>query len=373
MRDSLRVIVIKKSGNKMELCRAFIFSLGVIFYMALLLFTLPPMSNRNRRSSGTSVILSEDMNIRTHDCRQDDENTYLWKIESKPPAYIFGFLDDGHKFDIIYETLSLNTKAALLHSEEVYIEKNHEIKEILNNANLQAKWNETLQDLLPTHIYRKLDPVLSGIVNETAIRNLNPGWVALGLHRLIVRAMANQWRSVEKITEKKEFAEGLLTSAKGIGKRVKDFETGDGTIETYNNMPFEHYVFWIQESLAKLEFSLSDNRSLRMNQNLEEYKCGQFEGIKTLFIRENAFEDWKMSAKNFNAYIKKGMVISQNKKMAARIKHLLFSKGKKRLFFAFDAGHLTGESGTTIVDILREDGFTISRVKKSDSQLDVLF
>ena len=57
----------------MELCRAFIFSLGVIFYMALLLFTLPPISNRNRRSSGTPVILGEDMNIRTHDCRQDDE------------------------------------------------------------------------------------------------------------------------------------------------------------------------------------------------------------------------------------------------------------------------------------------------------------
>ena len=96
-------------------------------------------------------------------------------------------------------------------------------------------------------------------------------------------------------------------------------------------------------------------------------------GTETVFIRENAFEEWKISAKNLNEYIKNGIMTSKNNVMAARIKHIMLSKGDKRLFFAVDAAHLTGQSGTTIIDILREDGFRITRVKKSDSQFKVLF
>lgn len=352
----------------------FIFSIGVVFSMALVLFRLPSTLNRNKSSLGSPIILSEDTKEESLDfgCK-DDEKTYLWKIESQPPTFIFGFLDDGHKFEIIYETLTLNTKTAFLYSDEVYIEKHHEQKEIMNNKDLQAKLNETLEDLLPTHLYSKVDTVLLNVVNESAIRKLNPGWVAFGLHRLVERAMANEWRSAEKILQKREFAEGLLTSAKNIGKRVETFETTDATIETYNNMPFEHYVFWIQESLAKMEFQIPDEGILKMNKNLEKYKCGQFKGTETLFIRENAFEEWKISAENLNEYIKNGMVISKNNLMAARIKHLMLSKRNTRLFFAVDAAHLTGQSGTNIIDILRRDGFRITRVKKSDSQLNVLF
>ena len=362
----------------MEMCTLFIFSLGLVFAMALVLFRLPSMFNRNKSSSGTGtpVILSEDTKVESHGCGcQDDEKTYLWKIESQPPSYIFGFLEDGNKFEIIYDTLTLNTRSAFLYSDEVYIEKHHEQKEIMNNKAkyLQAKLNETLEDLLPTHLYSKLDTVLINVVNESAIRKLNPGWVASGLHRLVERAMANEWRSAEKILQKGGFAEGLLTSAKNIGKRVETFKETDASIETYNNMPFEHYVFWIQESLAKIEFQIPDDRLLKMNKNLEKYKCGQFKGTETVFIRENAFEEWKISAKNLNEYIKNGIMTSKNNVMAARIKHLMLSKGNTRLFFAVDAAHLTGQSGTTIIDILREDGFRITRVEKSDLQLKVLF
>ena len=360
----------------MELCTLLIFSLGVVFAMALVLFRLPLMLNRNKSSSETPTILSEDTKVELHGCGcQDDDKTYLWKIESQPPSYIFGFLEDGNKFEIIYDTLTLNTRTAFLYSDTVYIEKHREQKEIMHDKAkyLQAKVNETLEDLLPTHLYSKLDTVLINVVNESAIRKLNPGWVASGLHRLVERAMANEWRSAEKILQKGGFAEGLLTSAKNIGKRVETFEETDASIETYNNMPFEHYVFWIQESLAKIEFQIPDDRLIKMNKNLEKYKCGQFKGTETVFIRENAFEEWKISAKNLNEYIKNGIMTSKNNVMAARIKHHILSKGDKRLFFAVDAAHLTGQSGTTIIDILREDGFRITRVKKSDSQFKVLF
>ena len=178
----------------------------------------------------------------------------------------------------------------------------------------------------------------------------------------------------EKIVQRKKFSEGLLTSAKLVGKRVEIFQTDteDATVETYNKMPFEFYKFWIQETILKIEFSLPDDRSVHLDTNLEEYKCGQFRGTDMVFIRPDSFEDWKIAARNLNGYIKNGMVTSKNKMMAAKIKHLMLSNRNKRLFFAVDAGRLTGQIGT-VLDILRDDGFRITRVKKSDSQVSVLF
>ena len=357
----------------MELCRAFLFSIGVVFAMALALFKLPSASmlNRDENSLEIPIILSEDIKIKSRDC-QDEEKTYLWKIESQPPAYVFGYLED--QFEKVYETLSSNTKAAFLHSDEVYIQKDNEPKEFMPKLNPNAKWNETVEDLLPADLYRKLEAVLLNVVNASAIRKLRPGWVAFGLHRLVKRAMANDWRSAEKIVQKREFTEGLSTSAKLVGKRVDILKTehDDAIVSTYNNMPFELYKFWIQETLSKIEFSVPDDRSLHLDKNLEDYKCGQFEGTEMLFIRQDSFVEWKIAAMNLNGYIKNGMVTSKNKMMAARIRHLILSNRNKRLFFAVDAGHLTGQMGT-IMDILKDNGFRITRVKKSDSQLDVLF
>ena len=187
----------------MELCRAFLFSIGAVFAMALALLKLPSASMRIRDENllGRPIILSEDVKMKSRGC-QDDERTYLWKIESQPPAYIFGYLED--QFEKVYDTLSLNTKAAFLHSDEVYIQKENEPKEIIPRSNPNAKWNETLEDLLPGDLYRKLDAVLLDVVNASAIRKLKPGWVAFGLHRLAKRAMANNWRSTEKIVQKRK-------------------------------------------------------------------------------------------------------------------------------------------------------------------------
>ena len=125
----------------------------------------------------------------------------------------------------------------------------------------------------------------------------------------------------------------------------------------------------VQESLAKIEFKLPDDSLMRMDRHLADYKCGEFSGAETLFIRPDAFEGWKTEARNLN----ENMVTSKNQEMASRILDVLLFSKDSRLFFAVDAGHLTGRGGDTVIDILREEGLKVTRVRKSDSMFSVLF
>ena len=86
-----------------------------------------------------------------------------------------------------------------------------------------------------------------------------------------------------------------------------------------NYIAFSFLHLLVQESLAKIEFKLPDDSLMRMDRHLADYKCGEFSGAETLFIRPDAFEGWKTEARSLNDYVKENMVTSKNQEMASRM------------------------------------------------------
>ena len=217
--------------------------------LVIVLMMLPALLSRRKKTSGVPVILSEE--IRTPSRCQDDDLTYLWRIESRPPAFILGSLEDGHEFEAVYETLSANTKAAFLHSDVVHIDG---LEEDMDFQIALAQWNESFRDLLPSGLKRKLDKFLSMYCQmygaEAAewvakVQKLKPGWVAAFLDKMI-RIVDEEHLYTLRIFPNKNFAQGLMAASQSMGKTVEILTT-DVSDETFNNMPYSSYAYWIQE------------------------------------------------------------------------------------------------------------------------------
>ena len=96
--------------------------------------------------------------------------SYLWKIKTNPPSYIFGTLHVPYV--LVWDDIPQNVKQAFHESQKVYLEvsftKEHST---LKTCPLLPN-NETLKSIIPTELYNRLEIFLNSTKNEF------PSWLS---------------------------------------------------------------------------------------------------------------------------------------------------------------------------------------------------
>ena len=154
-------------------------------------------------------------------------------------------------------------------------------------------------------------------------------------------------------------------------KKIGGVETIEEKCSKYDNFPLRLAVFALNETLNTFDTVKNASQYKRFYiEELNKYRCGH--DISELsytecIIRRDVYKSMEqISEENPNQkelleYYKRRL-ISRNRAMTDRVASLIKSSPKSKLFFAFGAAHFFGEN--SIVQLLKEEGHTVERVKK---------
>ena len=139
-------------------------------------------------------------------------------------------------------------------------------------------------------------------------------------------------------------------------KVVAGVETAAEQCEAFNSLSDSAAVSSLNATLSDLEGFRNGSESLiltGLEKMAQNYICGW---NNTVISPSTATEE--------AIWLSDIMLIKRNKVMASRVIKLLRTNPGSSLFFAFGTAHFTGDD--SVIDLMREAGFQVKRVRVND-------
>ena len=93
--------------------------------------------------------------------RSVPKNSYLWRIESNPPSYLFGTIHVP--FNEVWNDIPQNVKDAFLLSQKIFIETDPNIDSNLLKSYQLLPNGETIDEHIPLELYISLQSYIDEI------------------------------------------------------------------------------------------------------------------------------------------------------------------------------------------------------------------
>lgn len=277
------------------------------------------------------------------------EHAFLWKVEREGLAtsWLFGTI---HVPDDRVHALHPQVKAALEAADAYYgeipMEEMKRAQEMMVEA-ASYRDGRTLKELLPEDLWRRLDARLAGHgLNAALLDRFRPFMVGLTLLQLdMLPLMA---------AGKKALDERLYQVAKAKGKEVGGVERPEDQVDMLaNTLTDEEQVESLREQLDDMD--VADARGIS---DLERLLRAWLTGSER-YLLAIAMESWDLSRET-DRRLYEALLPKRNLGMAKAAGALMKASPEKSFAFAFGTFHFVGER--SVVEYLRKDGFTVTRM-----------
>merc|ERR1711963_1363665 len=301
---------------------------------------------------------------------EEERDTFLWRIDTKPPSYFFGTIHVP--YTRVWDAVSTNTKKAFHATDRVYFEldlTNPYTIAALTSCQLLPR-GLNLSQVLPPDVYTRLRGHLAWVKEQMS------GWVTnqqsnRGLHPdYLYSAITGNW-------ERKRPVWAMLM-VNGLTK---------GDIASRGFPVLDLYLAQMAAKLKKkvifaLNQTLQLQRDVRQGKTtpqfttgdlIKNYRCGNLNSIvfnrdttqvPLLTARSRLDMGEEKIANEIDEYFRDQLIYKRNKRMGARVIELLLNNPGQSFFFAFGAGHFVGEH--TILDVVGKAGFRVDQVEVTD-------
>lgn len=277
------------------------------------------------------------------------EHAFLWKVEREGLAtsWLFGTI---HVPDDRAHALHPQVKAALENADAYYGELALDDTGPMQEALVAAGTfddGRSLQDVLPAETWKRLDERLSRHgMKASLFDRFKPFMVTLTLAQLEMMPLLAEG--------KKALDERLYRVAKAKGKEVGGVEKIEEQIAALAD------TLTLEESVAALAEALDDmdEADRRGVSELERILRAWLSGSERYLIAigmESFDLDDPADRRFYEA-----LLLRRNVVMAERAAAKMTAAPEKSFVFAFGTFHFVGEG--SVVELLREDGFTVTRM-----------
>ncbi len=314
---------------------------------------------------------------------------FLWRIESEPhPAYLFGTIHVP--YDLVWPSVPKKVKTVLGAADHVFLE----LDEFDPDLELDFRTCEQLpngqrvSDVLPPELYAKVKSrfkqlrrelpiwltelidtqnyyIDTNVIDEEIIgdwQRKRPIWLALALDELTKENVQYEFEA-EPILDSH-----IANFAQKHHKSIDGIETVFDGCEAFNNMPQDMVNYWLEDTLKSVEQNDNSDRE-KLNDLIDSYNKAEFNSTDFLLYAMDVdvqFDDDTLKMINDTIdYFTENLHKKRNRKWVPKIVDLLKNEPDKRYFFAFGVAHFFGED--SVVDLLRQEGFNVTRVKSSAS------
>lgn len=281
------------------------------------------------------------------------QHTFLWKVEREGLATSW-LLGTIHVPDERVNTLHPEVKAALEAADAFYGEIALDNMSALGEQLMAVGTfddGRSLQEVLPEELWKRLDLRLAkhGMTAQMMNR-FKPFMVSLTLAQLDMLPSAG----------KQALDERLFRVSKAKGKEVGGVEQIEEQIEALaNTLTLEESVELLGEALDDMD--LADQRGVS---DLERLLRAWLSGSEE-YVLAVAMESWDVeNPRDRRMY--EALLIDRNVHMAERSANKLQESPGKSFVFAFGTFHFVGER--SVVELLRKDGFTVTRMLAPDAE-----
>ncbi|XP_078461547.1 metalloprotease TIKI1-like isoform X2 [Lampetra planeri] len=343
--------------------------------------------------------------------KKGDLNSFLWRVERSPPAFLFGTVHVP--YERVWPFVPGNAKRAFALSHSVYFELDVSEPRTMEalSACQRLPHGETLPgEALPVALYSRLKhhleyvrgmmPVWLGSKPAPASRfDDSGGGIPSGAAsaELLFRALAGDWerkRPVWLLLLAASLTEGdvrgrrvpsldahLARLARRQRKRSGAVERVHEQCAPLNAINGTQVVAALEETLTRLErlrAGTAPERSTPTEELILQYNCGD---LASLILRpEGPGQGWQKAVGTegmagqalmweLEKYFRRELVDKRNARMARRVHSLLVRHPDRSFFFAFGAGHFLGNG--SVIDGLRHQGLRIHHVPP-DGNIDSL-
>ncbi|XP_028404636.1 metalloprotease TIKI2-like [Dendronephthya gigantea] len=323
--------------------------------------------------------------------KEGERNSHLWTFENYPSVYLFGSIH--RPYTSVWRKIPRNVKRAFKSSRKIYFEIGFSPKNVIAMMKCKSLPNrQTLRDVLPSRVFRKLQNYLNYIQsqipewlndNEIKARPINPDDV--------FERMTRNWQEKRPIwillqlaSFTKEYVQSFVKGIPSLdlfmylkgekaGKRIGHLESAEEHCGL-NNLNSSEVIVYLDELLTKYDIEKKEkhNKPEDTNDLLYHYICGNLseyvfsskESINTSSVQRSRWQ----TLQDFEQSLKKEMFLRRNKQMARKIiKEIKFERKRKkrRLFFTIGAAHLVGKR--SIIDLLASKGFKPRHILAKDT------
>lgn len=277
------------------------------------------------------------------------QHAFLWKVEREGLAtsWLFGTI---HVPDDRVNALHPEVKAALEGADAFYgelaLDDTGDMEKKLMEAGTYPE-DRKLQDAVPPELWKRLDERLrehgltAGMLNR-----FKPFMVSMTLAQLEMLPLVT--------AGKKALDERIYLVAKAKGKEVGGVEQVEEQIQALaHTLTEEESVAQLAETLDDMD--VADERGVSdLQRMLGAWLSGSERYLLAIAMESLDLED------PVERRIHEALLIRRNRHMAERAAAKMKAAPEKRFVFAFGTLHYVGEG--SVVELLRKDGFTVTRV-----------
>jgi len=277
------------------------------------------------------------------------EKPFLWKIETKPPSYLFGTI---HVTDPRVTQLHPTAKKAFDESHGLFIEVAPE-DQLKQMGAMMLPPGKKLEDLISIELIQRLDKQLADIgpgLNHQTMSVAPWAW-SLILPSLEVQMKAKNKKILDLV---------LMENALRQKKKVSGLEDPVEALSGLKQLSIKDQIDFLSATLTTMEASDQDGTAIE-EEITEYYLQGNTEKLADFFENEFKSDDSLFSEELADRIIQ-SLLIDRNKRMAATITKTLKNNPGKSYFFAAGTAHFVLEK--TVQSCLKEDGFRVTRVEK---------
>ncbi|KAK7163843.1 hypothetical protein R3I94_002528 [Phoxinus phoxinus] len=326
--------------------------------------------------------LRDSSNCEIH-TRQSELNSFLWTIKRDPPSFFYGTIHVP--YTRVWDFIPENSKRAFQESAVVFFEL--DLTDPLTVSALSLcqllPAGQTLQDLLPGGLYRRLRAHLE------YVRRALPSWMTpeqrgQGLYaEYLFNAIAGNWERkrpvwvmlmVNALTEAEVRSRGvpvldlyLAQEAQRMRKRTGAVEEVEEQCLPLNQLTLTQVIFALNQTLLQQESLRAGSLQVPYTTEdlIKHYNCGDLNSI--IFNHDSSqvpnFRNTSLpasdleTAQEIDRYFRQELIYKRNERMGRRVRALLQEQPDRSFFFAFGAGHFLGNN--TVIDVLRREGYEV--------------
>lgn len=281
---------------------------------------------------------------------QPPERPFLWRIDGETPSFLFGTI---HLPDERVTTLHAEVEAAIERCDALYTELAMDLK-LLSAATrgMMLPRGKTLKTVLPEEVYAKLEAFFAAREMPLAPMERMKPWV--------VSTQVALFDHLTEIAKGKALDLQLYQRAQDDDKEVGGLETIDEQMGVFDGLTEAEQAEMLRKAIDQVEDFKAKGRDL-YEELIKSYVGGSGKALDELMNETD--DDSELSRR-----IEKALLHDRNHRMAERIAAKLREQPERCWFFAVGAAHAFGRTG--LVKLLREDGFTVTRIPESAANLD---
>ena len=207
-----------------------------------------------------------------------------------------------------------------------------------------------LKDILKEDTYNKLVPYLEeNYIYDEMLEYYSPAFFE--------NLISNIQTDKTGLSANKGIDEYFLKNAKKEGKEVLEVESSEYQLNLMLSFPYELYDFQISYGIDNEEDTIKE-----LNEIYELWLEGNEEEIIKLITKELEYDGEQYEYENLEEMLDdydNKLVYQRNIEMADKAEE--YFNDKKDVFYVVGTAHIIGEDA--IVDLLRERGYTVTRIK----------